>query len=186
MIYASSGIIVAMGLSLAPAFSEDLAIPPPPDPLAEIDAENGTSLAQRSEVIRRLVDESISLGKRLKRLKDDPAGTAAARARLKELQSELAHLVNEQMDELIDLDPANAIDGTTDPSEIYFQGWLLSRDAGKLKEQGDITGCRLRLNAAMRYFERVSRLFPDWKPAMVGGRLEATKEALSAIAPWEE
>jgi hypothetical protein len=63
-----------------------------------------------------------------------------------------------------------------DPSELYFQGWLLSRDAGKLEENDKPAEALEKLERARQIFDRVARDFPTWKPEMVAGRREHTAE----------
>lgn len=69
-----------------------------------------------------------------------------------------------------------------DPSDLYFQGWLLSRDAGKLADDGKPAGALEKLDRARRIFDRVARDFPDWKPEMVKGRRAQTAETLAILS----
>jgi hypothetical protein len=69
-----------------------------------------------------------------------------------------------------------------DPSDRYFQGWLLSRDAGKLAEEGKSAEALVKLDRARQLFDRVARDFPDWKPEMVAGRRKQTAESLALFS----
>lgn len=69
-----------------------------------------------------------------------------------------------------------------DPSDRYFQGWLLSRDAGKLADDGKPAEALDKLDRARRIFDRVASDFPDWKPAMVTGRRKQTAESLALLS----
>ena len=68
------------------------------------------------------------------------------------------------------------------PSDRYFQGWLLSRDAGKLADEGKPAEALGKLDRARQLFDRVARDFPDWKPEMVAGRRKQTAESLALIS----
>lgn len=69
-----------------------------------------------------------------------------------------------------------------DPSELYFRGWLLARDAGKLEEEKKTAEAVGKLDRARRLFDRVARDFPDWKPEMVAGRRQHTAEGLARLS----
>jgi hypothetical protein len=69
-----------------------------------------------------------------------------------------------------------------DPSELYFRGWLLARDAGKLEEEKKTAEAVGKLDRARRLFDRVARDFPDWKPEMVAGRRAQTAESLARLS----
>lgn len=68
------------------------------------------------------------------------------------------------------------------PSDRYFQGWLLSRDAGKLADEGKPAEALGKLERARQLFDRVARDFPDWKPEMVAGRRKQTAESLALLS----
>jgi hypothetical protein len=69
-----------------------------------------------------------------------------------------------------------------DPSDLYFQGWLLSRDAEKLADGKKPEEALDKLDRARRIFDRVARDFPDWKPEMVKGRRAQTAETLALLS----
>lgn len=69
-----------------------------------------------------------------------------------------------------------------DPSDRYFQGWLLSRDAGTLADAGKPAEALGKLARARQIFDRVARDFPDWKPEMVAGRRKQTAENLALLS----
>ncbi len=79
--------------------------------------------------------------------------------------------------------PARPAPARFDPSEVYFQGWLLSRDAEKLAEEGKPTEALQKLQRAQQLFDTVARTFPEWKKEMVAGRRKKTFDALAEIRP---
>lgn len=70
-----------------------------------------------------------------------------------------------------------------DPSEVYFQGWLLTRDAEKLAEAGKFTESLEKLRRAQQLFDTVARTFPEWKKEMVSGRRKKTFDNIAKIGP---
>lgn len=70
-----------------------------------------------------------------------------------------------------------------DPSEVYFQGWLLSQDAEKLAAEGKHTEALEKLQRALQLFDTVSRSFPEWKKDMVSGRREKTLHSIAKVRP---
>ena len=77
--------------------------------------------------------------------------------------------------------PAEPAPDPNDPSELYFQGWLLSRDAGKLEENDKPAAALEKLELARQLFDRVARDFPVWKQEMVKGRRAQTAESLARL-----
>lgn len=80
-------------------------------------------------------------------------------------------------------EPAMPTNSSFDPSEAYFQGWLLSRDAENLEKDGDPKGADAKLDQAKKLFEAIRKYYPDWRSDMVAGRLEKTTEASGRIKP---
>ena len=78
--------------------------------------------------------------------------------------------------------PVEPAPESNDPSELYFQGWLLSRDAGKLADEKKTAEALEKLDRARQLFDRVARDFPDWKPEMVKGRRAQTAETLALLS----
>jgi tetratricopeptide (TPR) repeat protein len=70
-----------------------------------------------------------------------------------------------------------------DPSDVYFQGYLASREAEKLEARGDFAGAAEQLKKAQKMFSNVSIYYPDWKPSMVKGRSELNQLALEKVQP---
>lgn len=70
-----------------------------------------------------------------------------------------------------------------DPSDVYFQGYLLTRGAEELEAKGDFVGAAEKLERARKMFDSVKTYFPAWKPDMVQGRSAQTSEAESRIFP---
>jgi Flp pilus assembly protein TadD len=73
-----------------------------------------------------------------------------------------------------------------DPSDVYFQGFLLTRSAEKLETSGDFAGAAEKHKKAAQLFDAVKRFFPTWKSEMVTGRCAQNLEAQSKIAPQAE
>ncbi len=70
-----------------------------------------------------------------------------------------------------------------DPSDVYFQGWLLSRDADKLKAEKKYVEAYEKILRAQKLFDSVSKFFPLWKPEMVKGRVGQTTDFIASIGP---
>ncbi|MGB6221039.1 tetratricopeptide repeat protein [Haloferula sp.] len=70
-----------------------------------------------------------------------------------------------------------------DPSDVYFQAWLLSKDAEKLEEEGKHLEALNKLRRARQMFGEISKNFPTWKPEMVQGRVEKTIESIAKVTP---
>ena len=79
--------------------------------------------------------------------------------------------------------PAKDAPANFDPSDVYFQGWLLSRDAEKLQAEKKYEEALDKLTRARQLFDSVATYFPLWKPEMVKGRRDQTREAITAIGP---
>lgn len=78
--------------------------------------------------------------------------------------------------------PAEPAPDPKDPTDLYFQGWLLSRDADKLAETNMPAEALEKLDRACQLFDRVARDFPEWKPEMVAGRRKHTAERLDLLS----
>ena len=70
-----------------------------------------------------------------------------------------------------------------DPADVYFQGWLLSRDAEKLQAEKKYAESLEKLQRARELFDNVATYFPMWKREMVGGRRVQTQDAIDQVAP---
>lgn len=70
-----------------------------------------------------------------------------------------------------------------DPSDVYFQGYLATRDAEKLEADGDLVGADEKYVRAKKMFDSIRMYYPDWKPDMVKGRQEKTGETIGKIRP---
>jgi hypothetical protein len=79
--------------------------------------------------------------------------------------------------------PAKGAPANFDPSDVYFQGWLLSRDAEKLQAEKKHAEALEKLIRARQLFESVSAYFPLWKPEMVKGRREKTQDIIDVVGP---
>lgn len=70
-----------------------------------------------------------------------------------------------------------------DPSDVYFQGWLLSRDAEKLQAEKKYNEALEKFTRARQLFDSVATYFPLWKPEMVTGRRAQTRDFIAAVGP---
>ncbi|BCX46430.1 tetratricopeptide repeat-containing protein [Haloferula helveola] len=70
-----------------------------------------------------------------------------------------------------------------DPSDVYFQGWLLSRDAEKLADQEKYSEALEKLRRAQQLFDTISKTFPMWKREMVQGRRTKTLDSIAVVGP---
>lgn len=70
-----------------------------------------------------------------------------------------------------------------DPSDVYFQGWLLSKDAEKLRQEEKYVESLEKLRRAQQLFDTIARTFPQWKKDMVSGRRQKTLDAIASVAP---
>ncbi len=68
-----------------------------------------------------------------------------------------------------------------DPSDVYFQGFLAVRAAENLEEEGDYLAAWEKFREADEMFSAVQRFYPEWRPDMVAGRSERTREAINEI-----
>ncbi|QUE52470.1 tetratricopeptide repeat protein [Luteolibacter ambystomatis] len=72
---------------------------------------------------------------------------------------------------------------TFDPSDLYFQGYLTTRDAETLEAQGDLIGADEKLKRAKEMFDAVKMYYPNWKPDMVKDRAAMTDDSIAKIRP---
>lgn len=79
--------------------------------------------------------------------------------------------------------PAPAAPASFDPSDVYFQAWLLSNDADKLAKAGKPSEALDKYRRAAQLFDTVSKTFPDWKTDMVAGRKRKTADAIASVFP---
>ncbi|GAA5481551.1 tetratricopeptide repeat protein [Haloferula sargassicola] len=78
--------------------------------------------------------------------------------------------------------PASA-PASFDPSDVYFQGWLLCNDAEKLAKQGQATKSLEKYRRAAELFDTISRTFPEWKKNMVESRRRKVSDGIAAVFP---
>ncbi|MEK7949913.1 tetratricopeptide repeat protein [Luteolibacter soli] len=81
------------------------------------------------------------------------------------------------------LTPSKEAPSNFDPSDVYFQGWLLSRDAEKLQGEKKYADALEKLLRARELFGKVSSYYPLWKPEMVTGRRTQTQETIDSVGP---
>lgn len=70
-----------------------------------------------------------------------------------------------------------------DASDVYFQGWLLTKDAEKLHAEGRHLEAIDKLRRARELFDTIRNTFPDWRPDMVQSRLQKTFDQIAEISP---
>ncbi|MEJ6646489.1 MAG: tetratricopeptide repeat protein [Akkermansiaceae bacterium] len=68
-----------------------------------------------------------------------------------------------------------------DPSHLYFQGWILARDSDTLIEKDQYLDAYIKLKKAKTMFDTVAINHPTFKPDLVKGRQESTRETMDAI-----
>ena len=79
--------------------------------------------------------------------------------------------------------PGKTAPAQFDPSDVYFQGWLLSRDAEKLRAEKKYPEALEKLNRARQLFDSVATYYPLWKPEMVSGRRQKTLDLIASVGP---
>lgn len=79
--------------------------------------------------------------------------------------------------------PPSAQPTSFDPSDVYFQGWLATRDAEKLEADGDFIAAQEKLERAAKLFDSIRMYYPDWKKDMVSGRQQKTLEGVVRVRP---
>lgn len=70
-----------------------------------------------------------------------------------------------------------------DPSDVYYQGFRLTRDAEQSEASGDFVAAAEKLEKARKLFEAIRRYYPDWKKDMVTGRSAQNSETELRIHP---
>ena len=68
-----------------------------------------------------------------------------------------------------------------DPSDVFFQAYLTVRDAEKLEETGKHSDAWSKYRQAARYYDLLAKYHKNWKPHLVQGRIESTRESIKAI-----
>jgi hypothetical protein len=135
---------------------------------------------ERDEILHPLVDESMELTRSVASdRKHGRTPSKEALTRLDELQLQIEILHAEETGRTRKAQAAE--EAPDEPSDSYFRGWLLCRDAEKLKTKGHLADSREKLKKALKIFEQIAKEHPDWKPQMVQSRLAKTKEDLTAL-----
>ncbi|MEP4079361.1 tetratricopeptide repeat protein [Haloferula sp.] len=70
-----------------------------------------------------------------------------------------------------------------DPSDVYFQAWLLSKDAEKLEADGKHLEALNKLRRARQMFGEITKNYPNWKREMVKGRIDKTITSIAEVTP---
>ena len=79
--------------------------------------------------------------------------------------------------------PAAPAQPNFDPSDVYYQAWLFTREAETLSKQGRHAEALEKLRSAEKFFETIHRFHPEWKKEMVGDRLGVTKGQINKVLP---
>ena len=72
---------------------------------------------------------------------------------------------------------------TLNPSDIFFQAYLTIRDAEKLEETGQHSEAWQKYHQAAKYYDLLAKYHKNWKPHLVQGRIQSTKDAITSIEP---
>lgn len=72
---------------------------------------------------------------------------------------------------------------TLDPSDVFFQAYLVVRDANKLEKEGKHTDAWRKYHQAAKYYDIIAKHHKNWKPHLVLGRIESTRDAIKLIEP---
>jgi hypothetical protein len=70
-----------------------------------------------------------------------------------------------------------------DPSDVFFQAYLVVRDADKLQKEGKHTDAWRKYHQAAKYYDIIAKHHKNWKPHLVLGRIESTRDAIKLIEP---
>jgi len=70
-----------------------------------------------------------------------------------------------------------------DPSDVYFQGWLLFKDGEKLQAEKKNVEALEKYKRAQQLFDSIATYFPTWKRDMVGGRRAKIIEVIGVVGP---
>ncbi len=68
-----------------------------------------------------------------------------------------------------------------DPKDLYFQAWLLTKDAEDLEKEGNFVGAFTKYKKARTYFDVVMVNHPKFRKDMVADRQKLTNDAMEAI-----
>jgi len=68
-----------------------------------------------------------------------------------------------------------------EPKDLYFQAWLLTKDAEELEKKGDFIGAFTKYKKARTFFDVVMVSHPRFKKDMVADRQKLTNDAMEAI-----
>lgn len=79
--------------------------------------------------------------------------------------------------------PVRGAPAAFDPSDVYFQAWLLAKDSEKLVEEGKHLEALNKLRRARQMFGEISKNFPTWKPEMLRGRVNKTIQDIAKVTP---
>lgn len=79
--------------------------------------------------------------------------------------------------------PAQEDPRALDPGDIFFQAWLEIQRAEKLEKQGEHAEAWQKYRQAAKYYDVLNRFHKNWKPHLVQGRVQSTRNAIKTIEP---
>ncbi len=79
--------------------------------------------------------------------------------------------------------PKGDVQANFDPSDVFLQGWMLSRDADQLQANKKYSEALDKLERARELYNNVATYYPMWKRDMVGNRRAMTQETIDTVAP---
>lgn len=68
-----------------------------------------------------------------------------------------------------------------DPSDVFFQGWLVVRDAESAQNNGNFLDAFWKYDKARKLFDSVALYHPQWKEHLVKARQDSCRESMEAI-----
>jgi hypothetical protein len=71
---------------------------------------------------------------------------------------------------------------TEDPGDLYYQAYLLTREASNTQERDQALQ---KLQESLDRFQAIKTKFPHWKPQMVEGRIELTTKQIAKLKQTE-
>lgn len=68
-----------------------------------------------------------------------------------------------------------------DPSDVYFQAYLATRNGETLEREKDYVGALKKYKQAGELFDSVAKFYPDWKSKMVKNRRDLTSGSIQDV-----
>lgn len=131
---------------------------------------------------RPTLEDILALQARLEDVKSSDLPDDRKMAEAHKLKMAIADALQKLRDRKAPPEAAEPAPDPKAPSDLYFRGWLLSRDAEELAHAQKPEEALEKLDRARNLFDFVARVFPDWKPEMVKGRRAQTAETLARLS----